>query len=140
MQGYYKSNVSDVHTCQPCSQIETGCLTCNDSNYCQSCDTFLFLETDNGNCKCKEGYFGSPGSCAPCMLGCLSCTSTVDCSNCHTFGNWEWDSILSECKCKEGYYQDGGTCKLCLIALSGCTKCIDSFNCDSNGCNGALGF
>ena len=100
------------------------------SNY--TCPAFTQLDSSGEECLCKEGYYGSGGSCAACglgsykedvgnALGCSDCpaggvtvsTGSTSPSNCTCPPGSELDAFGTACLCSAGYFGSDGACQAC---------------------------
>ena len=63
-QGWY-ANMPTSYTCTRCA---TGCLSCNNSNFCFECQNGMYEKTD--------------GTCATCVFPCAMCQDSTVCYAC----------------------------------------------------------
>lgn len=119
-----------------CSNCKTTCYTCENSYNCTSCnDAVTNRILLNGDCICKEKFFGS--SCTACDISCKTCTgAATTCTSCNSTAFRVLDSNTNECMCMNNYVSDGlaeecepchFSCQNCVYTdKNNCTTCSDS--------------
>jgi len=115
------------HTCTPCENTDTVCLTCDvsDPTACLTCPGNQFLDTD-GNCvtECDPNYWGDTGPdqdvCAPCTpandVACGTCDSSPSqCDSCQNGFYLHPENYTCVTNCPSGFFADSAdnTCRRC---------------------------
>ena len=110
---------------QRCFSCHKDCMTCDDSNWCNSCVDENAVPDRRTGCVCKDGYYNTtnlhqPGSCVKCKEDCAGCENGETCTKCKVL-NSTVDSN-GQCVCQDGFFpQDGG--KVCTPCKHECSKC-----------------
>ena len=143
LESYYPSSV-DTSLSLECQQCSQDCNICKFNPYkCLTCIAENAASDSNGDCVCKDGYFGSLpllnlDSCLQCYSECKTCENSLLCLTC--IPNHATPSITLGCDCDQGYYKsDTGLCRRCNL---GCFTCTNSTQCtipchsSCNYCNG----
>lgn len=120
-----------MSVCDTCDTFMPGCLTCDDSSVCTSCDyseNFLLNDT---LCICTAGFGLEATVCVECpqlIPGCRRCSDSSTCTECDTTGH---RIESSSCSCIVGYYQDTDlSCKPCSESLQNCVLCSNDSICN----------
>jgi len=117
--------------CKPCVD---NCRMCHNSDKCDYCANYYFLESDTGLCKpcmdncricadfgectsCKDGFYvDNQKQCQPCDDSCTTCKSKDECYSCK-----QGRPANGSCKC-------AANCESCATLGRGkCDKCLPGF-------------
>ena len=148
-KGYYL--VNNGISCETCSNLNTGCIECDSSDYkiCKTCSTNFDKNGSiciNSN-KCSSGFYGT--DCKPCSelnTNCETCNESGFCKKCangyYLLGfesNGKCKKCLSSCStcssqencisCNQGYYLQNGKCVACFGDIFGCQNCNSNNQC-----------
>ena len=148
-RNYYLNE--DENQCLTCSQLNTGCSSCDGDGNCTKClDGFQRNESES-ECiiekNCGEDEYGP--ECKKCNKidpNCIECSKSGFCLVCdkgYYLSGIDKDSKCIKClptcqecesmnkctKCNEGLLLNNGSCDSCLLYIDGCEKCSQIDRC-----------
>jgi hypothetical protein len=87
---------------------DTSCVTCSDSNSCNSCNLTQFRLVSSltpSLCVCLNGYYDSGQPiCQPCSYFCLQCSSSSVCTLCDSASHRTLNASTQFCDCNVGFF------------------------------------
>ena len=142
-------------TCDPCLAT---CASCSTGTTCTTCNSGLFLRTDNlcyTTCPAAFAANNATNVCDACSTGCSACSSATTCTTCSTgyvlTNNGSCQACTTGCTvctitacttCGSFYYLNSTTntcsscyqdCQVCSDATS-CQQCRSGYHVENNSC------
>jgi hypothetical protein len=113
----------DSCICEYCQIYMQGCISCNSTTSCFTCDVAKNWLLQSQVCECNNPYIA--------MTGCLDCIMPGNpCSNCDTVLFFELDVNTGNCVCQHGYaLASDNLCKPCSQFIPNCDACSTTSVC-----------
>ena len=138
--GMYNEDVGNALGCSECPEGGTTMATASISASNCTCPAFTQLDSSGEECLCKEGYYGSGGTCTACDLGTYKggVGNALGCSDCPTGASTisTGSTLAEQCVCGAGSYKavvgNAAGCNLCPDgSTTGGTGSMSSDSCEA---------
>lgn len=119
-------------SCQPCNP---KCARCQNSTYCQQCQSGFLDLTNNCVDLCSSGYYAeySNRTCVQCDPKCSTCnmtnTNCLSCSSNLMLIQLSLYSFTCDTQCLSGQYAVGGICYQCTPPCQTCNSSTGCLSC-----------